>query len=183
MAANLLFAMQKNSEHGKTVTQGDASSVLLSLARALIHRICHLRSVNAPVDTPICTAFVDGVPTRVTSSALTAALCTSCSAIGNSLGLRPRDISARALRAGGAMVLLQAGINPLVIRMVGRWKSWAMMRYLHQTATSTSEFAARMLISGNFAITTHPTLPADTTTVVAPLLTEERDCQLLVNVP
>ena len=30
MAANLLFATQKNGERGETVTQGDASSVLLS---------------------------------------------------------------------------------------------------------------------------------------------------------
>ena len=84
------------------------------------------------------------------------------------------------MRAGGAMALLQAGVNPLVIRMVGRWKSWAMMRYLHQTAKSASDFAARMLASGNFTITTHPALPADTATVVAPLLTEESDYQLLV---
>ena len=105
-AANLLFATQKNGERGKTVTQGDASSVLLSPVRALVCCIRHLCSVNTPVDTPICTAFVDGVPTRVTSSALTAALRASCSAIGNSLGLHPRDISAQALRAGGAMALL-----------------------------------------------------------------------------
>jgi len=105
-AANLLFATQKNGERGETVTQGDTSSVLLSPVRALICRICHLRSVNAPADTPVCTAFVDGIPTRVTSSLLTAALCASCSAIGNNLGLRPRDIGARALRAGRAMASL-----------------------------------------------------------------------------
>ena len=38
-----------------------------------------------------------------------------------------------------------------------------------------------MLVSGNFAITTHPTLPANTVTVVAPLLMEESDYQLFVN--
>ena len=56
-----------------------------------------------------------------------------------------------------------------------------MMRYLHQTATSAHDLAAQMLISGNFAITTHSTLPADTATVVAPLLIEESDYLLLVN--
>ena len=79
------------------------------------------------------------------------------------------------------MASLQAGIDFLVIRMVGRWKSWAMTCYLRQTATSARDLAARMLVSGNFAITTHPTLPADTATIVAPLLTEESDHQLLVN--
>ena len=79
------------------------------------------------------------------------------------------------------MALLRAGVDPLVIRMVGRWKSWAMTHYLHRTATSTNDFAAQMLASGHFAITTHPALPANTATIVAPLLTEESDCQLLVN--
>ena len=79
------------------------------------------------------------------------------------------------------MALLQAGVDPLVIRMVGRWKSWAMMRYLHRTATSTTDLAAQMLASGNFAITTHPAPPTDAATLVAPLLVDGRDYQLLVN--
>ena len=73
-AANLLFAMQKNGEGGKTMTQGDASSALLSPVHALICRICHLCSVNAPADTPIFTTFVDGIPNRVIPSLLAAAL-------------------------------------------------------------------------------------------------------------
>ena len=79
------------------------------------------------------------------------------------------------------MASLRAGVDPLVIRMVGRWKSWAMMRYLYRTATSTNDFAAQMLASGHFTITTHPTLPANTATIVAPLLTDKSDYQLLVN--
>ena len=79
------------------------------------------------------------------------------------------------------MAWLRADVNPLVIWMVGRWKSWAMTRHLHHTATSASDFAAQMLVSGNFTITTHSALPANTTTVVTPLLIEENDYQLLVN--
>ena len=79
------------------------------------------------------------------------------------------------------MALLQAGINPLVIWMVGHWKSWAMARCLHRAATSTRDLAAWMLVFGNFAITTHPALPDDAATVVAPLLTEESDYQLLID--
>ena len=56
-----------------------------------------------------------------------------------------------------------------------------MICYLYQTATSARDLAAQMLVSGNFTITTHPTLPADAATVVAPLLTEESDYLLLVN--
>jgi len=180
-AANLLFTTQKNGERGKTVTQGDTSSALLSPVKALIRRVRHLRSINATADTPIYTVVHNGRTDRVTPTRLTAALRSSCYAIGNSLGLRPRDISARALRAGGAMALLRADVDPLIIRMVGRWKSWAMIRYLHRTATATHDFAARMLTSGNFTITTHPTLPADAVNLIAPLHVDETDHQLLVN--
>ena len=79
------------------------------------------------------------------------------------------------------MALLWAGIDPLIIRMVGRWKSWAMICHLHRTATETHDFAARMLASGNFAINTHPASPADAVNLVAPLHVDETDHQLLVN--
>ena len=42
--------------------------------------------------------------------------------------------------------------------------------------------AAWMLTSSNFAINTHPTLPANAATLVAPLHVDEMDHQLLVNV-
>ena len=79
------------------------------------------------------------------------------------------------------MASLQAGVDPLIIWMVCHWKSWAMTHYLHQTATAFHNLAARMLTSGNFAITTHPTLPADAATLVSPLHVDERDHQFLVN--
>ena len=161
--------------------QGDASAVLLSLVPALICHICHLHSSNALPDASICATFQDGNTDRVTPSLLTAALCTSCSAIGNSLGLRPHDISARALRASRDMASLWTGVDPLIIRMVGHWKSWAMVCYLHQTATTACDLATWMLKSGNFAIATCPALPADAATLVTPLHVDKRDHQFLVN--
>ena len=65
--------------------------------------------------------------------------------------------------------------------MHGQLLQLLLAQLLSKTSTSTSDFDAQMLISSNFAITTHPTPPADTATVVAPLLTEESDYQLLVN--
>ena len=59
------------------------------------------------------------------------------------------------------MALLRSRVDPTVIRMVGRWKSWAMILYLHKSATETNDLAARMVIGGNYSLTTHAVLPQD----------------------
>ena len=71
-----------------------------------------------------------------------------------------KDISARALGAGGVMavaLLLRAGINPIDIRLQGCRKSWAMMEYLHKDAVdttqfATTQFATAMLANGSYTI-------------------------------
>ena len=65
------------------------------------------------------------------------------------------------------MALLGAKVDPTEIRVVGRWRSWAMIRYLHRTALDTSDYATRMLQAGQFTIQEHSILPAD---VVSTLL-------------
>jgi len=44
---------------------------------------------------------------------------------------------------------------------MGRWKSWAMLRYLHRSATPTHTYASQMLTHGNYVIPAHAKLPAD----------------------
>jgi hypothetical protein len=85
----------------------------------------------------------------------------TCVAIGNSLGLTARDISARVLRAGGAMALLRARVDSCIIRLLGHWKSWAMLEYLHRSATNTTPYAQMMMAGGRYTIDRHATLPAD----------------------
>ena len=46
----------------------------------------------------------------------------------------PHEFSARSTRPGGAMTLLCAGIGADRIRMVGRWRSNELYRYLHVQA-------------------------------------------------
>ena len=57
------------------------------------------------------------------STAITAALRSSCTAIGDTVGLKPGDISARALRAGGAMALLLGKVDYATIQLIGCWWS------------------------------------------------------------
>ena len=60
------------------------------------------------------------------------------------------------------MALLRAGIDPVAIRLQGRWKSWAMMEYLHKDAIDTTTFAQSMLANGSYSIAAHAALPQDT---------------------
>ena len=159
---NLNFSTQKNGDRNESITHGDTGDVLLSPVQAVRRRVSHLRLHHASPLTPLFTVFLPaGRRAHVTCNHLTLALRSSCRHIGASLGLLPSDISARALRAGGAMALLRADVDPMVVRLMGRWKSDAMIRYLHRSALDTSDLSARMLTGGDFVLPQHQPLPAD----------------------
>ena len=122
---------------------------------ALIRRVLHLRLHNAPPTAPLYLSFLSSSarPTFVTAARITAMLRLSATALYHTLGIDPKRISARSLRAGGAMALLCARVDTDIIRLVGRWRSDEMLRYLHlQAYPLMRTFARRMLSSGNFSL-------------------------------
>ena len=134
--------------------------------KALSHRVKHLRASNASPNSPLYSLPSDEC-TDISSTDITAALKSACSRVGASCGIHPGDISARALRAGGAMALLRANVDPVEIRLLGRWQSWAMLSYLHSSSTPSPDLATKMLQGGSFRINAHQTLPDDVATRVA----------------
>ena len=67
--------------------------------------------------------------------------------------ITPKDISARSTRPGGAMALLCAGVGAERIRLVGRWRSDELYRYLHvQAPQIMTGLSAAMLRGGNFRL-------------------------------
>jgi hypothetical protein len=79
---------------------------------------------------------------------------------GHQMGLHPDDISARSLRAGGAMALFNENIDHNIIQMLGRWHSDAMMRYMHlQSKPIMREFAATMFNHGAYTLIPDKTVP------------------------
>ena len=165
-ATHLNFTNQKNGIKDEALTHHDNPEPLLSPLKAIKRRVLHLRQHQAPRHTPLHTVFVGRTPQQVTSQHLTTALRSACKAVGRSLGIQCADISARALRAGGAMALLRAGVSSTNTRMFGRWRSWAMLHYLHRSQTTTQHYATQMLQGGVFTIARHAKLPAD----ILPLL-------------
>ena len=159
---HLNFTTQKNGVPNEAVTHGVTTDPFLSPLHAVARRVRHLRHAKAPPDTPLHTIILpSGTTRRVTANDLTKALRASCRIMGHTVGVSYNDISARALRAGGAMALLRAGVDSTETRLMGRWRSWAMLEYLHRCAFDTTTFAARMLEGGSFTIQRHAVLPDD----------------------
>ena len=134
---------------------------LLSPPRILARRIVHLRSNNAPPTTPLARAFVtprDSHP--ITPDLITETLRHAVTYLGPSLGFLATDVSARCLRAAGANALLCAKVDPDIIRLLGRWRSDEMLRYLHlQAAPLMNDFSRRMLLGGQFTLIPNQLVP------------------------
>lgn len=164
------FTNQKNGIRDEDIFHGPTTDPLICPRKAVARRIKHLRANDAPPDTPLHTVFVDGTAVNISSQSLTQSLRQALGTIGESLNIAPSEISARALRAGGAMALFRANVDPENIQLVGRWRSWAMREYLHRSATDTSSYAQKMLNFGNFTIqrlAPYP-LPQDALAVIQP---------------
>ncbi len=160
--STLTFTTQKNGVSGETIGHARSDHSFTCPVLALIRRVCHLRLHNAPPTTPLCTVYRSPCDiTHVTPALLTAQLRCSATALYSLLGFAPADVSACALRAGGAMALLCAQVDTDIIKLVGRWKSDVMLRYLHlQAYPHMSKFAALMVRGGNFRLLSHQNIPA-----------------------
>lgn len=170
----LLFTTQKNRTKDQPITHGDTTDPVLSPLKAVLRQVLLLRQHRAPPDTPLYTYYdAQTHPQHITAKLLTNTLKASARAVGSSVGVHPKDISVRALRNGGCVALIRAGVDPLVAKMMGRWRSWAMLEYLQIQSLETSGFAQRMLGHGFFQIPAHQTLPTDVLEKARPYIDAE----------
>lgn len=145
-SASLTFTTQKNGVPNEVIKLGRSGDPHCCPTLALARRVLHLRKHNAPPCTPLARAYTMHGKTSITPTMITKALRDAVSYLGPELGFLPQDISARSLRAGGAMALLVSKVDPDIIQLLGRWRSDEMFRYLHLTAEPIMRnFASRML--------------------------------------
>jgi hypothetical protein len=120
--------------------------------QACVNHVRHLRQYNAAPTTPLY-AYFSTAWQAITTTILTTELCRSVSALGHTVGLVPSDISVRSLRSSGAMALLCARIDTDEIRLLGRWWSDEMLRYLHvQAYPVVAHLAPAMLQHGHYTL-------------------------------
>ena len=152
----LTFTTQKNGVRGETIGHGRSGHPTLCPVQAIVRRILQLRAAGALPTTPI-NAFRP-TPTAcwqfVLASDVTALIR---QAVGLLPDLDANDFSARCTRAGGAMALLCGGIGADRLRLIGRWRSDEVYRYLHvQAQPIMAGVAATMLRGGDFRLNLPP---------------------------
>ena len=154
----LTFTKQKNGTENEVVGHARSGHSLTCPVLAIIRRCLHLRHHNAPPTTPLCSLYLHPPAiTFITPAMLTSHLRRSASILFPSLGFDPKEVSARSLRAGGAMALLCADVDANVIKLLGRWRSDEMLRYLHlQSYPKMRNMAVLMSSGGRFTNTFHP---------------------------
>jgi len=145
------FRMQKNGVRGEALGQGASGHHLCCPVQASLRRLLHHRQHHSPLDIPLAKYYHANSLYGVLSKDITSALRMATASVGHTVGFTAQDISARSLRAGGAMALLCADVDPDIIRLLGRWKSDTMFRYLFvQARPLVNRFAHRMLTDGDF---------------------------------
>jgi hypothetical protein len=127
----LTFTTQNNGTKGEVITHGLSHDALACPVKATVHRILHLRNHKPSKTTPLASYFHRGKRIPIKAADVTTALRLATIATAQQTGLNHRDISARSLRASGAMALMCGKVDHTTIHMLGRWHSDAMLRYLH----------------------------------------------------
>ena len=142
----LTFTTQKNGVENEVIRLSRSGHPYLCPVLAITRRVLHLREHNAPPHTPLGRVFTPRGIQRVTPTLITKTLRDAVKYIGTDLGFLPSEVSARSLRAAGAMALLVSNVDTDIIQLLGRWRSDEMFRYLHLTAEPiTRDLSARML--------------------------------------
>lgn len=157
----LEFINQKNAVRGEVIGLGLSGDPHFCPVHAAIRRVLHLRHHNATATDPIAQYYENDHWVPVTSNAITATLRQAVLFLNPAtLGFVPENVFARSLRAAGAMALLCADVDTDIIRLLGRWRSDEMLRYLHvQAEPVTRNFAAQMLHNGNFVMLPNHNVP------------------------
>jgi hypothetical protein len=161
-SVTLVFTKQKNGHMNEKLHHATSGHPLCCPVKAIIRRLLVHRSHDASPTTPLASYYHTTTRTliRIQPSDVTDQLRHAAAALQHTTGIPPSDISARSLRAGGAMALLNAEVDHDVLQMIGRWHGDAMMRYLHaQCLPAMKGFARRMFNNGTYSFQPDETVP------------------------
>ena len=160
--ASLTFDKQKNGVRGEVIGHAPSGATDLCPVRAIARRVLHLKQHNTAPSTPLAHAFIGtNTVAHVKPSDITSAIKLAVRFLGPSIGFLPSDVTARCLRAAGANALLCGGVDTDVIRLLGRWRSDEMLRYLHtQAGPVLRDFSRKMLQGGTFTLIPNQQVPS-----------------------
>ena len=156
------FTTQKNCNRNEQVSHSRSKHPEACPVKATIRRILYHRRMNTPINKPLATYYnAHNRRVAITATDVTEQLRAAACATFHQTGILAATISARSLRAGGAMALMCGNIDFDIIKLLGRWHSDAMLRYLHvQAQPVIRQLAVKMFNHGRYSFTPTDTVPA-----------------------
>ena len=159
----MTFTVQKSGVSGKIVGHALSGALHAFPVVGLAELCLFLCKHGAPHDAPLGTyrEIPSGPLCYIKSSDISKALKSAARAHGAEFGIGPDDVSAGCLRSTDAMEIFCGGVERSRICLLGRWKSWTMLRYLHlQSRASMRGLSAAMLQGGKINMLPLGSLPS-----------------------
>jgi hypothetical protein len=154
------FTTQKNGNRNEKLVHVLSGDPWCCPVKATVRCVLLHRRHKASLVTPVASLYRGNRRTLVKARDVTEVLRCAMRLNIHHTGIEPLEISARFLRAGGAIALLHGNVDLSNIRMMGRWHSDAMMRYLHvQVHPILGKYAARMFNEGTYSFFPDETVP------------------------
>lgn len=150
---SITFEDQKNREKFDTITLHRNNDEILCPVKSWIRII--QRILNYPrttEETKVCYFHEKNSTYEITNTIVikhlrNAAICIGC----KELGFSPMEIGTHSIRSGGAMSLCLAKIEHTIIKLIGRWKSDAFLKYIRkQVQDLTTDISSRMIQNEHF---------------------------------
>jgi hypothetical protein len=159
-SASYTFTTQKNGNRNEKVVQGLSGDPLCCPVKATVRRILLHRRHKATSVTPLAAFYRGRRRTLIKAKDVTEVVRHAMRLNVHHTGIEASEVSARSLRAGGAMALLHARVDLNNIRMMGHWNNDAMMRYLHiQAQPLLGNYANRMFKKRTYSFLPNETVP------------------------
>ena len=157
----LTFTRQKNGTMNERLIHALSGDARCCPVQAVIRLVLHHRTHRSTLGTPLASYYSStGKLTRITATDVTEQLRHAACMLQHYTGISPTAISARSLRAGGAMALLSGNVDHNIMQMLGRWHGDAMMRYLHaQCLPAVKGYAKLMFNNGNYKFSPDESVP------------------------
>jgi hypothetical protein len=153
----LTFTTQKSGVRNEQIGHGKTRHPFICPTAAIARRVIHLRRSHLPDTAPLCQYVEYNNAFAITPKHVTSHLKMIAGLFGEPFGFTQADVSTHSLRAGGATALFIAGVPIETIRLLGRWHSDTVFRYIHAQALPILDATAqRMLTNGNITFAPLP---------------------------
>ena len=150
---SITFEDQKNREKNESINLHKTSDKTLCPVKSwakTINRIWTYEGTS--LDTPINEFRRNNKSFQISNNNIKNALKSTVDTMQDfNLGFSGDDVGTHSIRAGGAMAMVLAKVDTYIIKLQGRWKSDAFMKYIRkQVQQFSSDISDKMILKEHF---------------------------------